>query len=124
MTKPPDLETLARRYFDLWQAQIAVMAGDPKLNDSLSRLFALMSGGGAAAFTGATEGGAATPAAAESPAAAEPAAAELERLRGRVDALERRLAALEAAAAPQRPAKSARRPSSRRRPLREDADEA
>lgn len=35
----PDLETLARRYLDLWQDQWAALAADPDTAESLARLF-------------------------------------------------------------------------------------
>ena len=50
MTKPPDLETLARRYVELWQDQIAAAAADPELTEALVRMMQLM-GGGLAAST-------------------------------------------------------------------------
>jgi len=37
----PDLETLARRYLDLWQDQWAAWAADPEMAENLSRLFQL-----------------------------------------------------------------------------------
>lgn len=50
MTMPdaPDLEVLARRYLDLWQDQMAAMAGDPAVVEAMSRTFALMTQGAAA----------------------------------------------------------------------------
>jgi hypothetical protein len=33
MSKPPDLEALARRYVELWQDQIAATAADPELTE-------------------------------------------------------------------------------------------
>jgi hypothetical protein len=42
MSDVPDLEALARRYFDLWQDQMARMAEDPVTADVLSRAFTLM----------------------------------------------------------------------------------
>ena len=50
MTKPPDLEALARRYVELWQDQIAAAASDPELTEALVRMMQLM-GGGLAAST-------------------------------------------------------------------------
>jgi hypothetical protein len=48
MSKPPDLEALARRYVELWQDQIAATAVDPELTDGLTRMMQLMSSGMAA----------------------------------------------------------------------------
>src|SRR5271168_4750175 len=45
MTKPPDLEALARRYVELWQDQIAAAAADPELTEALVRMMQLMGGG-------------------------------------------------------------------------------
>jgi hypothetical protein len=50
MTKPPDLEALARRYVELWQDQIAAAAADPELTEALVRMMQL-SGSGLAAST-------------------------------------------------------------------------
>src|SRR5579859_6000968 len=48
MSKPPDLEALARRYVELWQDQIAATAVDPELTDGLARMMQLVGGGFAA----------------------------------------------------------------------------
>ncbi|MEI9983786.1 MAG: hypothetical protein WDN69_11615 [Aliidongia sp.] len=50
MTKPPDLEDLARRYVELWQDQIAAAAADPELTDALVRMMQV-AGSGLAAST-------------------------------------------------------------------------
>src|SRR5579859_2079325 len=50
MTKPPDLESLARRYVELWQDQVAAAAADPELTDALVRMMQL-TGSGLAAST-------------------------------------------------------------------------
>ncbi|GAB3439504.1 hypothetical protein GCM10027396_04870 [Insolitispirillum peregrinum] len=42
MSNTPDLETLARRYLDLWQDQMARMARDPATAETIERTFALM----------------------------------------------------------------------------------
>ncbi|HLZ65560.1 MAG TPA: hypothetical protein VKQ29_04980 [Aliidongia sp.] len=44
MSKPPDLEALARRYVELWQDQIAATAVDPELTDGLARMMHLVGG--------------------------------------------------------------------------------
>jgi hypothetical protein len=49
MNEPPDLEGLARRYLDLWEAQLSALAGDPALAEQISRLVAAMGSAGFAA---------------------------------------------------------------------------
>lgn len=39
MAESPDLDTLARRYLDLWQDQVAAMAADPELSETMMRLW-------------------------------------------------------------------------------------
>ena len=53
MTDPPDLQTLAGRYLDLWQEQLGAMARDPAVSDALARSFSLMTQGLAEAAQGA-----------------------------------------------------------------------
>src|SRR5579859_6449560 len=48
MSKPPDLEALARRYVELWQDQLAATAVDPEVTDGLTRLIQMVGGGFAA----------------------------------------------------------------------------
>src|SRR5512145_1048929 len=125
MAEPPDLETLARRYLDLWQDQVSAMAADPELAETLGRLFQVMATMGPAGWAELwasasqplrpdgvatasddendqpqTSGKRATRAA--TPNGATPAAAasgerddDMARLRRRVAVLENRLAALE-----------------------------
>jgi hypothetical protein len=111
MPKPPDLETLARRYLDLWQDHLGALAGDPGVAEVMARTLELMNAGSAAFATLATQAAAGahdtteppvsvsagsrtrTKAAAAAPRAADPALAELAR---RVAILEQRLAELEA----------------------------
>src|ERR1700761_6776428 len=50
MTKPPDLEALARRYVELWQDQMAAAAADPELTEALVRIMQV-TGSGLAAST-------------------------------------------------------------------------
>ena len=40
MTEPPDVESLAKRYLDLWQRQAVEMAADPDLAAAVERLVA------------------------------------------------------------------------------------
>lgn len=42
MTDAPDLEQLARRYFDLWQDQAAALITDPAVAEAVGRGYALM----------------------------------------------------------------------------------
>jgi len=50
MAEPPDLETLARRYLDLWQEQVAAMAADPEMSELMGRLMQAMTAGPGAAM--------------------------------------------------------------------------
>src|SRR5262245_55909636 len=50
MAEPPDLDTLARRYLDLWQEQVAAMAADPEMSDLMGRLLQAMTAGPGAAM--------------------------------------------------------------------------
>jgi hypothetical protein len=45
MAEPPDLDTLARRYIDLWQEQVAAMAADPEMSEIMGRLIQAMTAG-------------------------------------------------------------------------------
>jgi hypothetical protein len=116
MAEDSELETLARRYLDLWESQLSAMAADSELAEQLGRLFAATNasllagvkgvadsgagaGDGAQHGTGdandandasASAGGAAATAAARGHRAMD--MAELER---RLAALERRLDAIE-----------------------------
>src|SRR4051812_11677737 len=38
MSEPPTLETLARRYLDLWQDQVSALATDPEFTETVGRL--------------------------------------------------------------------------------------
>jgi hypothetical protein len=121
MAETPDLESLARRYLDLWEAQLSALAGDPALAEQMSCFIAAMGSAGlaAAAAWSATHGD-------NKPSAAEPdstagasGAAPVHAASGdrdrRVDELTRRLAALEERivalepAAPKRPRSTARK---------------
>jgi len=37
MSEPPDPESLARRFLDLWQDQMTAVAGDPQLAEAMAR---------------------------------------------------------------------------------------
>ncbi|MDA8249892.1 MAG: hypothetical protein M0Z28_12035 [Rhodospirillales bacterium] len=110
--RPPDesaadLQALARDWITLWQSELAAAAVDRELQEGWQTLAALWAGaatalvqswprGGADASAGGVgAGAAAAPRAAPAAAAPDPRDAEIERLRRRIDALERRLAALD-----------------------------
>jgi uncharacterized small protein (DUF1192 family) len=127
MTKPPDLDALARQYLDLWQDQLAGMAQDPEVTEMMARTVELMNTN-MAAFTLFAQSalGAATgrpkstkvnghdtpapqrrtpPATAGSKAAAAASGdpnLDVDELLRRIAALEKRLAALEAGPAKKR----------------------
>jgi len=42
MTDNPDLQRLAARYLDLWQEQVAGMAGDPALTELMAKSFGMV----------------------------------------------------------------------------------
>jgi hypothetical protein len=50
MAEPPDLDTLARRYLDLWQEQVAAVAADPELTQTYAHLAQAMSALGPAGW--------------------------------------------------------------------------
>ena len=52
MSTPPDLESLARRYVELWQDQMVAAASDPELTESLTRVLRTAGGGFAATAAG------------------------------------------------------------------------
>jgi hypothetical protein len=115
MTEPPDLETLARRYLDLWQDHLGTMARDPAVSEAMAHAFTLMTQGLAeAARTGSAPAGGQhdpsdaqkdrsddTPGGATGSPAAGPASDRPEpddhELAARVERLEQRVAVLEAA---------------------------
>jgi hypothetical protein len=122
---PPSLDSLARRYLDLWQDQWTAAAADPEVIENFVRLFQMMGQGAASfapfflgptAFAGLSCPGtgwdprpqppAAGEAGVERPAAPAPGAAPVRpasgdrdlviaQLLGRIAALEERLAAVE-----------------------------
>jgi hypothetical protein len=91
-----DFDRLARRYLDLWQAQLAGLASDQAVTEQIARLFAAANTQVASAMQvaqGASHAGTTRP-----PPAAAPSgngADDLGELRTRVEALEARLAELE-----------------------------
>jgi len=106
MSDAPDLDALAKRFLDLWQAQVAASVSDPALAEAIAQMMAGAPGApgashaapggqahaGIAAFTAAAGG---APAAAAAPGAGDERLVELDR---RLAACEERLAALERAA--------------------------
>ena len=108
----PDPEELARKTLDLWQDQLAALAGDPEAGATMARLMALAAAGPAAAlqifsqaFGGTGNGksdeaggrGAAAGATAAA-ASSQPGEPQLDAIEQRLAAIEQRLAALERAA--------------------------
>ncbi|MGE0658967.1 MAG: hypothetical protein AB7F36_09980 [Reyranellaceae bacterium] len=101
MADESELETLAKRYLDLWESQLSAMAADSELAEQLGRLFAatnasLLAGVRTAAGASATSEGS-EHASGDAASAAGTAAAASARGHGVVDLaeLERRLAAVE-----------------------------
>jgi hypothetical protein len=45
MSEPPDLESLARKFLDLWQDQMTAVAADPETADMITRFMAMMTPG-------------------------------------------------------------------------------
>jgi hypothetical protein len=93
---------VARDWITLWQSELSALAADRELHEALQRLAAIWGRAGQAMIAaGPADGpaGGAGPAAPARPAAAAAAPdardAELERLRHRVEQLERRIAELE-----------------------------
>lgn len=110
MTDAPDLEQLARRYFDLWQDQAAAMISDPALAEMTARGYSLLgailaaaAGGGPEKGTAFADANAPTSGFRDIPAGAAPVAAasvdpalDPVRLSARLAALEERIVRLEA----------------------------
>jgi hypothetical protein len=97
-----DLQALARDWITLWQSELAAAAADREIQEAW-QTFAALWAGAATAFAQALPrdghdgrsggtGAAAAPRAAPAAVAPDSRDAEIERLRRRVDALERRLA--------------------------------
>lgn len=123
MSDPPDLHALAQRYLDLWQEQLAGLAGDREVAELMARTIELMNTG-ATAFASMAQSAAAPPdgeakggepakrddtdtkqkpgAASRAPGAQAPGAArgaaddDLAECARRLGALEKRVATLEA----------------------------
>ncbi|WP_413205641.1 hypothetical protein [Rhodospirillum sp. A1_3_36] len=119
---PPDMETLAKRYMELWGKQVSAMAADPGLAEAMSKTMDFMaetakSGGrmppgmspGPGMPPGMTPNGAsandatppdtdsAAPGSATTGPASGPSGADMDGLAERIDSLDRRVALLEAA---------------------------
>jgi hypothetical protein len=99
---PPDMETLAKRYLDLWGKQVASMAADPKLAEAMSKTMAFMAeaakGVPMPPGVGGSDDGGARPSGSSAPDPAPAASGDdLGRMAERIDALDRRVALLEAA---------------------------
>ncbi len=124
MADPPDLEKLARQYLDLWQDQLAGIAGDPEIAQTMARTLELMNTG-AQAFAGqfatmkdgtfpethdrkSKSAAPGTEAAAPSSRGADP---DLDQLARRLAGIEQRLARLEAK--PEKPGGGPRKKSRR-----------
>ncbi|MDP6785578.1 MAG: hypothetical protein QGI13_00480 [Rhodospirillales bacterium] len=45
MSKPPDIDTLARRYLDLWQDQLSALAADQNVAEVTAKTIELMNSG-------------------------------------------------------------------------------
>ena len=97
MADPTDIESLARRFLDLWQEQVAAMAADPEFVNSAERALGAFTPrheeGAAGEPSGTSQEAAGTSAAAVSPDVGDDGLRRVER---RIAALEDRLAALEA----------------------------
>ncbi|MBI5162306.1 MAG: hypothetical protein HY985_00215 [Magnetospirillum sp.] len=103
---PPDLKALARRYLDLWQDQVAAMAQDPTLAETVARGIAAMTqaaapapGNGKAPHHGHAASDSPSPDPSGPPAAAVApvgAGVDLDGLLRRIAELEGRVAVLEA----------------------------
>lgn len=120
MSEPPDLESLVRRYLDLWQEQWAAIAGDAELADALARWFGMVNEASAGFLSGIApaiasagqgeqkgdgraceraaeaERAAAADGTAAAPAPSRHGGPDLDELARRLAALDERLAALEA----------------------------
>jgi hypothetical protein len=102
-----DLQDLARDWITLWQSELAALAVDREAQETWHVLLSLWAGAAGALISGLPRGlpdepagrraagPAAAPGAASVVAAPDARDAEVERLRGRVAELERRLAGLE-----------------------------
>jgi hypothetical protein len=100
MAEPTDIESLARRFLDLWQEQLAAMAANPEFVDSAERILNGLKPGqtesAAGDPPGATDDSTRTSTARVSLDARDDG---MRRLESRLAALEQRLAALESGSA-------------------------
>ncbi|MBC8268752.1 MAG: hypothetical protein H8E36_08390 [Rhodospirillaceae bacterium] len=109
MAQTPDIDELARRYLDLWQRHLGDLAADDELAATLAKTMELMNGS-ATAFAnmaqqtatqpGETDhgGGQKKPSGSASPGPAPGHSDDdLDKLAGRIEELERRIAELESA---------------------------
>jgi hypothetical protein len=91
-----EFDRLARRYLDLWQAQLAGLASDQAVTEQIARLFAAANAQVASALQvaqGASHAGTTRPPTSATPSGNGPD--DVGELRKRVEALEARLAELE-----------------------------
>jgi hypothetical protein len=70
MPEPPDPESLARRFLDLWQDQLTAVAGDPQLAETMTRWIG-MTAPGMAAFLPLMQAGLKAASAKEGPSDAQ-----------------------------------------------------
>ena len=100
MAESTDIESLARRFLDLWQEQLAAMAANPEFAGSAERILNAFKPGqterAAGDSPGSSDDAFRTAAARVSPDARDDAIRRLER---RLAALEKRLTALESGSA-------------------------
>ncbi|MGB1547990.1 MAG: hypothetical protein ACPHIA_05610 [Alphaproteobacteria bacterium] len=113
MSKPSDLETLAGRFLELWQDQLAAMAMDPDNVEAMTRLYRLFTDTAFSAVLGAGDAteqrkdGKGTPARPTSRSEAAPASSggadvRLDELAKRLAVIEKRLDKLEPKPRPKR----------------------
>lgn len=102
MAEPADIESLARRFLDLWQEQLAAVAADPEFANSADRILKALDPGEMERAAGDRTG---TSNDAPRPSAAGTASGNgddvLRRIERRLAALEKRLDALETGTAGQ-----------------------
>lgn len=106
--EPPDLQSLARRFLDLWQDQVAAMAENADVAQQVGRLMTALASGLGAAADGRGDarddkrarrtGSAATTGAAAASLSSGAGGDGMARLARRLERLEARMARLEAAA--------------------------
>ena len=117
MADTPNPEEIARLYLDFWQRQIGGLTRDPKVAESIARMFDLMTAGAntfAKVMAGQSAGAEGSHANAKSAASATATEARLDQIARRVADLERRIAGLE----PRARVRRTRAPARPRRPRR------